>query len=1064
MPTLAALLVLTCLPALTPDDPPQGPVTLEQRLLREDPKALARAARTRGDARHGAVLFHQPQLACTKCHTTGEAVVRLGPDLARMGKDADGPYLVESLLKPSKVIKKGYETIVLVTDKGTTLTGLVALERPDAIVLRDASQEGKPVTVGRSAIESRTPSPVSLMPEGLVNNLADRQEFLDLVRYLLELAEGGPERAAALRPPPQSYASLQLPDYERLVDHAGLIASQGADSLRRGAAIYARVCANCHGTRDQPGSLPTSPRFARDRLKNGSDPFRMYQTLTHGFGMMTPQTWMVPEQKYDVIHYIRETYFRPHNPSQYVVVDPAYLKSLPRGTTRGPKPTEAEPWAEMDYGRSLMLTLQVGPGPNTACKGIAVRLDPGPGGVVRGRRWVVYDHDTMRLAAAWEGNGFIDWHGINFNGQHAVHPHLVGKVHVANPDAPGWANPDTATFDDLRLRGRDGRPYGPLPRSWVHYLGLFDRGDEVVLRYRVGQTLIHERPGFEPVPGSPVVAFTRTLDIGPTPRELFMRVAPSGTATAVVGPGELVERDGFVLLRVPAVVQARSVVIKVLISSGDPALLREHARSLAPEATLMRRSEGGPRRWTPTLRTQPLPGADTGPFAVDVLTLPEGNPWHCQMRLTGFDFLPGGKEAAVCTWDGDVWKVSGLDNLQEGLTWQRIASGLFQPLGLKVVNGKIYVGCRDQIVILHDLNGDGETDFYECFNSDHQVTEHFHEFAMGLQTDADGNFYYAKGARHALPALVPHHGTLLRVSKDGAHTDILATGFRAPNGVCLNPDGTFFLTDQEGHWIPKNRINRIEVGGYYGNFWGYHDVTDPSDRAMKQPVCWITNAFDRSPSELLWVTSDAWGPLRGSLLNFSYGYGKVYVIPHETVAGQVQGGMCELPIPPFSTGVMRGRFSPVDGQLYCCGMYAWAGNQTQPGGFYRVRYTGRPLHVPVGLHARATGMEIGFSAALDPKSANDAANYAIKTWSLKRSANYGSDHYDEKPSRVMAARLAPDGRSVFLEVEGWKPAMCMEIRYAVRSSNGHPVAGTIHNTIHTLPGRSRPPDGTWQGP
>ncbi len=49
-------------------------------------------------------------------------------------------------------------------------------------------------------------------------------------------------------------------------------------------------------------------------------------------------------------------------------------------------------------------------------------------------------------------------------------------------------------------------------------------------------------------------------------------------------------------------------------------------------------------------------------------------------------------------------------------------------------------------MLLHDLNGDGETDFYECFNNDHQVTEHFHEFAMGLQTDAEGNFYYAKAA------------------------------------------------------------------------------------------------------------------------------------------------------------------------------------------------------------------------------------------------------------------------------------------------------------------------------
>ncbi len=73
-------------------------------------------------------------------------------------------------------------------------------------------------------------------------------------------------------------------------------------------------------------------------------------------------------------------------------------------------------------------------------------------------------------------------------------------------------------------------------------------------------------------------------------------------------------------------------------------------------------------------------------------------------------------------------------------------------------------------------------------------------------------------------ALVPHHGTLLRVSKDGTRTEISAKGFRAANGVCLNPDGTFIVTDQEGHWNPKNRINWVHEGGFYGNMFGYHDV------------------------------------------------------------------------------------------------------------------------------------------------------------------------------------------------------------------------------------------------
>ena len=191
------------------------------------------------------------------------------------------------------------------------------------------------------------------------------------------------------------------------------------------------------------------------------------------------------------------------------------------------------------------------------------------------------------------------------------------------------------------------------------------------------------------------------------------------------------------------------------------------------------------------------------------------------------------------------------------------------------MNEKIFVTCRDQLVKLNDLNGDGETDFYESFNSDHQVTNHFHEFAMGLQTDTEGNFYYAKSARHARRALVPQHGTLLKISKDGSTTEIIATGFRAANGVCINPDGTFIVTDQEGHWNPMNRINWVTKGKFYGNMFGYNPPADSSNSGMEQPLVWVERSIDQSPSELLWVESKNWGPLNGSLLNLSYGYGKI---------------------------------------------------------------------------------------------------------------------------------------------------------------------------------------------
>ncbi len=81
-------------------------------------------------------------------------------------------------------------------------------------------------------------------------------------------------------------------------------------------------------------------QVATGKFKNGGDPYTMYQTLTRGFGMMVPQTWMVPEQKYDVIHYIRRAYLKDHNPDQYFAVDQAYLPA-PRGQKRPARRSES---------------------------------------------------------------------------------------------------------------------------------------------------------------------------------------------------------------------------------------------------------------------------------------------------------------------------------------------------------------------------------------------------------------------------------------------------------------------------------------------------------------------------------------------------------------------------------------------------------------------------------------------------------------------------------------------------------------------------------------------------
>jgi putative heme-binding domain-containing protein len=1281
---------------------------LEARLLADDPATLADDAKKFGDAKRGAVLFYQPQMACLKCHAvTGESP--LGPVLSGKRDEATDESLVEAVVRPSKQIRKGFETTIVVLNNGKSLTGLLVEVTPQRVVLREGRADGKLFSIERPEIDEIVRGTVSIMPAGQVNQLASRQQFLDLIRYLIEIRDGGPLKAKELEPPAHLY-QIRIPEYESDIDHAGLIAGLDDGAFKRGEAIYNRLCINCHGTKDRAGSLPTSLKFASGKFRNGFDPFTMYQTLTRGFGMMVAQTWMVPSQKYDVIHYVREAYLKPHNSSQYQQIDDAYLAGLPKGRSRGPEPSNIEPWASMDYGPSLVNTYEIGnDGSNFAYKGIAVRLDPGPGGVSRGNAWMIFDHDTLRVSGAWTGKGFIDWQGIHFNGRHQIHPRIVGDLQFENPTGPGWASPETHSFEDPRLRGRDDRPYGPLPRKWAHYKGLYHHGQRAVIEYTVGETRILETPRL--VAASETPAFVRTFNVGRRPQALTLQVArrEGGELQTVAAQGKEAGRshvllgrpaadgdaspvasapiafDGGTFVEVPdatpfetksrdfsitariqtkqggtifsrteaagkwipggttffirggrlcfdigwvgAVTSSRTVndgkphdialvwnakeqTARLFVDgkdAGDGRLqndkpagpnrvvrlgftnpnfpgpqsyfdgslsdIRFYQRSLSvPEISAppekdealrgywpLKQSQqgvvadesgsghdgslirgdssatqgrdliagiepsvdgvrwgssengallltlpagdnplrfslwtaaideaaqagqvkaslnipnadedldgllhGGPARWAERMTTVAERGNDNDPFAVDVLTRPADNPWLAQTRFTGLDFYDDGNRMAVCSWDGDVWLVSGLAQLdapqkkeavQAGgpqLTWQRIASGLFQPLGLKIVDGTIYVTCRDQLVVLHDLNGDGETDRYENLNNDHQVTEHFHEFAMGLQTDADGNFYYAKSARHALRAVVPHHGTLLKVAKDGSSTEILATGFRAANGVCLNPDGSFIVTDQEGHWNPKNRINWVRPGGFYGNMFGYHDVTDDSDAAMEQPLCWITNEFDRSPAELLWCDSDAWGPLKGSLLNLSYGYGQIFVVPHEDVGGQMQGGMSPLPLPRLPTGLTRGRFHPQDGQLYACGMFAWGSNQQEQGGLYRIRHTGKAANLPAGLSATKRGMTLTFSDPLQAAAASDPKNFRVKVWSLKRSASYGSKHYDEHELNVASARLLGDSRTVELTIPEIAPTWSMEIRYSLRGADGRPFDGVIHNTIHSL--------------
>ena len=753
-------------------------------------------------------------------------------------------------------------------------------------------------------------------------------------------------------------------------------------------------------------------------------------------------------------------------------------------------------WDSMDYGPFLSMTLNMGKETNgrdnPVLKATVIKL-----GDKDHPAYIAYDTDTMRVAAAWMG-GFIDWNGTIFNGSHHAQPKPKGLIYFSTKNTPGWANDHD--FTDTRVDNR-----GPLPMKWLHYSGLYRSGKNTVLSYSVGGCPVLEIPSFGYYPKDGYIVLNRTIKMGPSENSATILLGELGndrsrpelqvdktnpelssvvmhlTVDAPHVSMRMVQRisgeklpkgsewnltQGRASLTIPKRASSETFTLRYVFPvegvAGD-----EFQNKVVDPGEL---TKGGPALWPETITTVGTLGKEEGPYAVDTLTIPEKNPWNSWMRLGGFDFFADGKRAAVCTWSGDVWIVSGIDDKLDKLTWKRFAAGLYQPLGLKIVDEKIYVTCRDQIVRLHDLNGDGEADFYECFNNDFILSYHFHEFMMDLQTDAEGNFYFAKGGTPGVGGpnfdiVTPHNGCFFKLSKDGSKLDIVARGLRAPNGIGVGPHDELTSGDNEGSWVPVCPINEVKQGGFLGvvpESWPDKPTPDKRD----PPICWIPWNVDNSSGCQVWVTSKKWGPFENEMLHLSYGKSSLFHVLTERVNDVAQGGVAKFPL-QFGSGINRARFNPIDGQLYLSGLKGWQTTAAHDGTFQRVRYTGQAVNLPSALHVTATGVEIVFTAALEKESAEDAGNYAAWWFNVKWTKDYGSARWSptdpakkwEKSAvnppgetiAIKSAKLSADGKTVQLEIPGLKPVTNMIVDLKIKAADGSKITQEICNTIHNLP-------------
>lgn len=139
-------------------------------------ESLTPAALAAADRSAGRLVF---QRTCMACHTLFGEGGSAGPDLTGAQRD-HLDYLLENIVDPSASVAKEFQLTLIETTDGRTLTGFVAEEGDSSVTLQSFNER---VAVPAGEIRSRKASPVSMMPEGLLQTLTP-PEIRDLFAYL----------------------------------------------------------------------------------------------------------------------------------------------------------------------------------------------------------------------------------------------------------------------------------------------------------------------------------------------------------------------------------------------------------------------------------------------------------------------------------------------------------------------------------------------------------------------------------------------------------------------------------------------------------------------------------------------------------------------------------------------------------------------------------------------------------------------------------------------------------------------------------------------------------------
>ena len=498
------------------------------------------------------------------------------------------------------------------------------------------------------------------------------------------------------------------------------------------------------------------------------------------------------------------------------------------------------------------------------------------------------------------------------------------------------------------------------------YLGLYRHGEKVIFHYRIGDVEILDHPSSENQ------KFTRTVEV---------------------------------------------------LSAGGEASLPDLPGPKPVYGKLQQFTQGGDPVWTQTITTplkmgKPHKGS---PFAIDTFEVPFQNPFQSVMQLSGIAF-DDQETIYVSTLVGEIWSVKPAANDPTQFVWKRFASGLHLPFGLHYDKDGLFCLDRGQIYRFHDLNKDGEADYYESFASDFTDEGKSHTHTFGLHRQENGSFYFCQKEQ------------IMETSPEGVTSEI---GWGIRNGMGIGGSKDFFwIGPQEGNWTPASTIIEVEKGNHYG-------LPKPGDtKTISNPMCFIPRAVDNSTGGFVEITSNQWGPYQGNHVGLSFGSNNQYLILRDSKGPKPQGATVPLP-GEFRSGVVRGTFRKSDGQLYVVGLDGWGDYSLEDGCLERVRYVGGEMYQPKGFEVFENGIRVDFPVAIDPASLKDPSKIFAQSWEYIFSKAYGSPEFSAHSDKVghdivnvRSIHPIAGSNAIFVEMPNLTPVQVLYLRMHLKTAEG----------------------------